>query len=180
MIEASDVRTVEVSGAPAFSSVGPGQLNLVVGQVAAVPIGAGNVVTADAFKARQSAPAGSGLVGVVLEPGALPTPDLRYGDVVEVMVSTSPNAVIDEPARIVTQATVWKVWAAADGAARRTVTLAVPGDKVPEVGDAAARNLIRLVVIPTPAADPIDATTSAPDSADAPIPTGGLSEAVAR
>jgi hypothetical protein len=156
VMSASDVRTIDVSGTPGFASIGPGDLNRVVGRVAGVPIGAGNVITADVFRARQSAPDGSGLVGVVLDPGALPTPDLRYGDVVEVMVSTSPNAVIDEPARIVSQATVWKVWAGVEGATRRTVTLAVPADKVPEVGDAAARNLIRLVVIPTPEPDPTD------------------------
>ena len=110
------------------------------------------MVTVEQFRARQSAPVGSALLAVVLEPGALPTPDLRFGDQVDVMVSSSPNAVIDEPARIVTRASVWRVWGGTDGGIRRAVTLAVPEAMVPEVGDAASRNLIRLVVVPT--ADP--------------------------
>lgn len=146
----ADVRAVEVSGAPNFASTSPSAIARVVDRVASMPIAAGAVISDDQFRLRQSAPHGSALVGVVLEPGALPTPDLRYGDAVQVMVSASPNAVIDEPARVVTDATVWKVWPVSNGgSATRTVTLAIPVDKVPKVGDAAARNLIRLVVVET-------------------------------
>jgi hypothetical protein len=145
-----DVRAVEVSGAPNFKATPPSGVAWLVDRVASTPIAAGVVLTEDQFRLRQSAPPGSALVGVVLEPGALPTPDLRYGDAVQVMVSASPNAVIDEPARVVTDATVWKVWPVSNGgSATRTVTLAIPVDKVPEVGDAAARNLIRLIVVET-------------------------------
>jgi hypothetical protein len=145
-----DVRAVEVSGVPNFQSTPPAAIARVVDRVASMPIAAGAVLTDDQFRIRQSAPHGSALVGVVLEPGELPTPDLRYGDAVQVMVSASPNAVIDEPTRVVTDATVWKVWPVSNGgSATRTVTLAIPVDKVPEVGDAAARNLIRLVVVET-------------------------------
>jgi hypothetical protein len=150
VMSTDDVRAVEVSGAPNFLSTPPSAIARVVDRVAATPIAAGAVITDDQFRIRQSAPRGSALVGVVLEPGALPTPDLRYGDAVQVMVSASPNAVIDEPARVVTDATVWKVWPVSNGgSATRTITLAIPVDKVPEVGDAAARNLIRLVVVET-------------------------------
>jgi hypothetical protein len=157
VLAAEDVRAVEVSGTPAFRSTPPNQLSSIVGRVTTGPIAQGSVVTLEQFRVRQSAPEGSALLAVVLEPGALPTPDLRFGDQVDVMVSSSPNAVIDEPARIVTRASVWRVWGGTDGGVRRAVTLAVPEAMVPEVGDAASRNLIRLVVVPT--VDPPDATT---------------------
>ena len=151
VITANDVRAVEVSGAPTFASTPKARLASVVDRVAAVPIASGAAITSDQFRLRQSAPPGGALVGVVLEPGALPTPDLRYGDSVQVMVSATPNAVIDEPARIVSEATVWRVWPTGNsGSSSRTVTLAIPVDKVEEVGDASARNLIRLVVVETP------------------------------
>ena len=151
VMTANDVRAVEVSGAPGFASTPTARLASVVGRVASVPIAAGAVITSDQFRLRQSAPPGAALVGVVLEPGALPTPDLRYGDSVQVMVSATPNAVIDEPARVVSEATVWKVWPVGNGgSSSRTITLAIPVNKVEEVGDAASRNLIRLVVVETP------------------------------
>ena len=159
VLTATDVRAVEVSGTPAFRSTSQGQLSALVGRVTTGPIAEGSVVTVEQFRARQSAPVGSALLAVVLEPGALPTPDLRFGDQVDVLVSSSPNAVIDEPARIVTRASVWRVWGGTDGGVRRAVTLAVPEAMVPEVGDAASRNLIRLVVVPT--ADPPDEAEAA-------------------
>ena len=115
VLAAEDVRAVEVSGTPAFRSTSPDQLSSIVGRVATGPIAQGSVVTVEQFRVRQSAPEGSALLAVVLEPGALPTPDLRFGDQVDVMVSSSPNAVIDEPARIVTRASVWRVWGGTDG-----------------------------------------------------------------
>lgn len=149
VVTQADVRTVEMSGAPGFLSTPPSGIAAVVGRVASAPIAEGSVLSAQQFRVRQSAPAGTGLVGVVLDPGALPTPDLRFGDQVDVMVSASPNAVIDDPARVVTRASVWRVWGGTEASGRRTVTLVVPEAAVPEVGDAAARNLIRLVVVPT-------------------------------
>ena len=149
VLEAADVRAVEVSGVPAVKSTSPVAIASVLGRVSLSPIAEGAVLTSEQFRLHQSAPDGTGLVGVVLDPGALPTPDLRYGDQVDVMVSASPNAVIDEPARVVTRASVWRVWGGTQAVGRRTVTLAIPQDLVPAVGDAAARNLIRLVVVPT-------------------------------
>jgi SAF domain len=149
VVATADLRSIEVSGPPSFAATSPKQINALLGKVALSPIAQGAIITSDQVRNRQSAPPGSALVGVVLDPGALPTPDLRYGDLVEVMVSSSPNAVIDEPARVVTEATVWKVWGGSESGGRRAVTLAIPSDRVPEVGDAAARNLIRLVVIPS-------------------------------
>ena len=86
---------------------------------------------------------------MVLDPGALPSPDLRFGDHVQVLATSNPNAVIDEPAAVMTDATVWKVWGGTEGSGRRTVTLAVPSGVATQVGDAASRNLIRLLVVPT-------------------------------
>ena len=88
------------------------------------------------------------LVGTVLEPGALPSPDLRFGDKVRVLVA-SANGSADDPSKIVTEAVVWRVWGSAAGSgSRRAVTLAVPEAASIAVGEAAARNSIRLLVVP--------------------------------
>jgi SAF domain len=148
VIVAADLRSVEVPGAPTFLSMSAGQASSLIGRVAAVPIEEGTLVTGGQFRNRQSAPEGTVLVGMVLDPGALPTPDLRYGDRVNVLVISSPNDVIDQPATVITEATVWKVWGGNEGSGRRAVTLAVPTEIAVSVGDAASRNLIRLLVIP--------------------------------
>ena len=149
VIAAADVKGVSVSGQIGFRSTPTANLASLVGKVASVPIPAGTLIIAEQLQLRQSAPAGTVLVGMVLDPGALPSPDLRFGDHVQVLATSNPNAVIDEPAAVMTDATVWKVWGGTEGSGRRTVTLAVPSGVATRVGDAASRNLIRLLVVPT-------------------------------
>ena len=82
------------------------------------------------------------------------------------LATSNPNAVIDEPAAVMTDATVWKVWGGTEGSGRRTVTLAVRSGVATQVGDAASRNLIRLLVVPTdePSLDVGAAAVSVPAS----------------
>ena len=178
VLTASEVKAVSVSGQIGFRSTSTANLASLVGRVASVPIPAGTLIVAEQLQLRQSAPFGTVLVGMVLDPGALPSPDLRFGDRVQVLATSNPNAVIDEPAAVMTDATVWKVWGGTEGSGRRTVTLAVPSGVATQVGDAASRNLIRLLVVPTDqsAFDDIVATTplaATPPAATVPATAAG-------
>lgn len=178
VLTSADMRGVTVSGQVGFRSTPSTGMGLLVGKVASVPIPAGSLVVAEQLQLRQSAPVGTVLVGMVLDPGALPSPDLRFGDLVQVLATTNPNAVIDEPATVMTDATVWKVWGGNEGSGRRTVTLAVPAKLGPQVGDAASRNLIRLLVVPTEQAIQADNNFPVLEPAPTPAPTAGSSTTV--
>ena len=162
VIAPADVKGVSVSGQIGFRSTPTADLASLVGKVASVPIPAGTLIVAEQLELRQSAPPGMLLVGMVLDPGALPSPDLRFGDHVQVLATSNPNAVIDEPAAVMTDATVWKVWGGTEGSGRRTVTLAVPSGVATQVGDAASRNLIRLLVAPSNQPGTDDIAAAAP------------------
>ena len=148
ILTAADVQAVAVDGKVGFRSTPASNLSAMVGNVVGMPIPAGALILVEQLRTQQSAPEGTVLAALTLEPGALPSPDLRFGDKVQLLLTTSPNAVIDEPAQVLTEATVWRVWGGAEGSGRRTVTLAVPEAVSAKVGDASARNLIRMFVVP--------------------------------
>ncbi len=135
-------RNADVASLPSSAA---GQL---VDRVAAVPISRGALVLPTDVNRTQSAPGGSVLVGAVLEPGALPSPDLRFGDRVRVLIAPS-NPSIDNAPKVVTEAVVWRVWGSQQASgSRRAVTLAVPDAAAVEVGAGAAQGSIRLLVVP--------------------------------
>jgi SAF domain len=171
VLTSADMKGVEVSGQLGFRATSAGNLETLIGKVAAVPIAAGTLIVAEQLQLRQSAPIGKVLVGMVLDPGALPSPDLRFGDRVQVLATSNPNAVVDEPAAVMTDATVWRVWGGLEGSGRRTVTLAVPSGVATQVGDAAARNLIRLLGVPNEQSSFEDITAVMPTQEGSPIPT---------
>ena len=177
VLTVADVKGVSVSGQIGFRATPTANLAALVGKVASVPIPAGTLIVAEQLQLRQSAPPGTVLVGMVLDPGALPSPDLRFGDHVQVLATSNPNAVIDEPAAVMTDATVWKVWGGTEGSGRRTVTLAVPSGVATQVGDAASRNLIRLLVVPTDQSGFDEAASIAPvetNATSAPAPVSSV------
>ena len=148
VITSSQLRVVRIARDTDVRSLPANAAGQLIGGVAAVPISKGALVLPDQVNRTQTAPAGTVLIGTVLEPGALPSPDLRFGDKVRVLVA-SPNGSADEPSKIVTEAVVWRVWGSATGSgSRRAVTLAVPDAASIAVGEAAARNSIRLLVVP--------------------------------
>ena len=171
VLTSADMKGVEVSGVLGFQATSAGTLETLIGKVAAVPIAVGTLIVAEQLQLRQSAPIGKVLVGMVLDPGALPSPDLRFGDRVQVLTTSNPNAVVDEPAAVLTDATVWRVWGGLEGSGRRTVTLAVPSGVATQVGDAAARNLIRLLVMPNEQSSFDDIAAVVPNQQVSPIPT---------
>ena len=148
VIRTADLKVVRIARDSAIRSLPSTAANEVLDGVASVPIGAGALVLPEQINRTQSAPDGTVLIGTVLEPGGLPSPDLRYGDRVKVLVASQTGGA-DDTTRIVTEAVVWRVWGNATGSgSKRAVTLAVPDGAAVEVGGAAARNSIRLLVVP--------------------------------
>ncbi len=168
VISPSDLRAVRLSAGLDLRSLPAGAANQLIGGVAAVPIAQGTLLLAEQVNQSQGAPEGTVLVGTVLDPGALPSPDLRYGDRVKVLVASQLSSA-DDPSKIVTEAIVWRVWGGTPGSAtsssKQAVTLAIPEDTAVTVGEAAARGNIRLLVVPTSTKRPTEVSI---ESAQAP------------
>ena len=148
VIASSDLRVVRIPRDSEIRSLPSNAANQILNGVAAVPIGAGALVLPEQINRTQTAPEGTVLIGTVLEPGELPSPDLRFGDKVKILVASQTSGA-DDTTRIVTEAVVWRIWANTPGSgSKRAVTLAVPDAAAVEVGGAAARNSIRLLVVP--------------------------------
>jgi hypothetical protein len=140
--------------------------------VAAKDIGAGEVITSAHLRvvriARdtelRSLPANAaqqlldGVAAVPISAGSAILPDQING--------------ADDTTRIVTEAVVWRIWASTPGSgSRRAVTLAVPEAAAVDVGGAAARNAIRLLVVPNGEATQPIGWPRALDLAPAPTPS---------
>ncbi len=156
------VRIASDTDVQSLPAIGASQL---IDGVAAVPISVGSLVMPDQINRTQTAPAGSVLVGMILEPGELPSPDLRFGDRVKVLVASQSGGA-DSQDRIVSESIVWRIWGTSTNSSRRAVTLAVPEAAAVEVGGAAERNSIRLLVVPNSEAS---APIGWPRRLDAPI-----------
>jgi SAF domain len=161
----SDLRTVQLPVDVDVRSIPGNDTKAVEGKVAQLPIAEGSVLVAEELSVTEKAPAGSVLVGVSLEPGALPTPDIRHGDRVEVYAA-APDG---KEAVLLTQASVWKVWSGAKGvqsaSSRVVITLVVPQRSALGVAQAASVGRVRLGVVGS--ADPVEAGV-----ADGPGPSG--------
>jgi hypothetical protein len=148
VITPAHLKVVRIARDTDVASLSSSAATQLVGRVAAVPISRGALVLPDQVNRTQSAPDGTVLIGAVLEPGALPSPDLRFGDRVRILIAPT-NYSIDNQPKVATEAVVWRVWGSQQASgSRRAVTLAVPDAASVEVGAAAAQGSIRLMVVP--------------------------------
>ena len=86
-----DLRSTPIAVGDGVSVMPDTALESLVGQTVLTSVGEGSVVSVSMFGAADSiVPAGSVLVGAVLEPGRFPPSGLRPGDEVE-LISTSSN-----------------------------------------------------------------------------------------
>jgi SAF domain len=141
------LRVVRIARDTELRTLPGGAASQLIDGVAAVPIAAGSAVLPDNVNRTQTAPEGTVLIGAVLEAGALPSPDLRFGDKVRVLIAPA-NGGADNPPRVVTEAVVWRIWGTTTGGSRRAITLAVPDAAQVDVGTAAAQNSMRLLLVP--------------------------------
>lgn len=171
VITGADLQVVRVANDSPIRSLPGVASSRIVNMVAAIPILRGSTILDEQVSRVQAVPKGFKLVGVVLDAGALPSPDLRFGDHVQMLI-TSTTGGVDNPSKIAADATIWRVWAGQAGtSSRRVLSLSVPDEHAIEVGEAAARNNLRLLVVPTevtgptnwPTLQPADQTPATPD-----------------
>lgn len=151
-VTATDLRVVELSNLGDAATIGVADQERVIGRVARGPIPAGTLLNDGLFGAPGTAiPPGMAVVGAALEPGAAPGPDLRAGDLVDVLGVAGPTSGLDRPgeaeAIVIAPATVWSV-ERPDGTVggRLVVSLLVPSDTQTAVAQAAADDRLRLAL----------------------------------
>lgn len=156
VIDAQDLRVVEMGATGQVRAVQSSQQDLIVGRAARGPIPAGTVLNTDLFVDQgQTIPTGMAVVGASLEAGAAPTSDLRAGDRVEVLavVRTSTGSADDtaaEPsAKLIASGTVWSVERPSTNSAsgKLWVSILVPIEAQGAVAQAAADGLLRLSLV---------------------------------
>jgi hypothetical protein len=152
VIVSADLSEVRISADPALHTISASQRDRIVGEVAAVGLVRGELVTSGQLSSGPRVAAGQAVVGLSLRPGQLPAA-LRPPDLVMVVdagptaggspeVSTTPFS----PAVLVPRAQVFSVDVAADG--QTTVASIITSESVaPQVVEAAARGGVSLVLL---------------------------------
>lgn len=177
-LEASDLTTVEVSADRHLAVVPADRADDFVGRVAASDLAAGTLVTEEVFVESPPLRAGESLVGIAVDPTAMPVPDLRAGDSVLVVETPSTAHVTaeDDAERAVSPmvwtATVFTVATIEDtaGFATTVVSVRIDSSSAPDVAAAAAADRVRLVLVGSlddfpahaPALDDLSAVPSEP------------------
>jgi Flp pilus assembly protein CpaB len=153
VIEANDLRVVEMGRTGGLRAIQPSQQQLVVGQAARGPIPEGTMLNTGLFASRERViPAGQVVVGAALEPGAAPGTGLAAGDRVDVLAvvkATGAPASVAPVASVVASGTVWSVQPVGQGAAssKLMVSLLVPAETQAVVAQAAADGRLRLSLV---------------------------------
>jgi hypothetical protein len=154
VIGRADLARVDVGADPAVATVPGSRLDAVVGQVARAAIPAGSLLTNAAFGATTPLRGDQAVVGAVLAPGAVPVPDLRPGQRVEVVAAPSSAAADGSPVQSASTgspvvAVVWSVSnaTAAQGAPGTAVSLLVDRSAAPQVATLAGSGQMRLVLL---------------------------------
>jgi Flp pilus assembly protein CpaB len=150
VIERDDLELVSVGADAGLSVIDAGQEDLVIGATARGPIPAGTPLSpALVVPAAEAVPAGSAVVGAMLEAGEYPTSALQPGDRVK-LIETAPAGPAVERDQVVelAEATVW-TGEPLDGSSRRElfVSLLVVETSAARVSSAAAAEQLRLVLV---------------------------------
>jgi SAF domain len=156
----SDLQVVEVAIDGPAQVVSARDRDALVGLTASERIPAGSLVSPADFQAGVGLPAGTVVVGAVLQPGEVPTGELRTGDRV-VLVSTAGQGAVagvgSDEATELGEATVFSVAGSrSDGGGGGAqvsstslfVSLAVPRETSRRVAQASAGQRLRLVYLP--------------------------------
>ena len=150
VLQASDLRVVEITTAPDMRAIQESQQSLVIGRVARGPIPAGTVVNTDLFADPGAAvPSGFVVVGASLEAGAAPLASLASGDPVDIVGVSKAAGADTSSATVLTRGTVWAVDAASGSSSspKLWVSLLVPTEAQTAVAQAAADGRLRLSLV---------------------------------
>lgn len=139
-----DLRIVHVGTEDAVAMTPSDAASGLVGRAAVTDLAAGTLVTVDQFAAASTLTPGSGVVGLALAPGQFPTPQLRIGDLVNVIVTSDEETV---GGRLLVEAAevVWIEPVGTQG--QRFISVLTGEELAGEVATAAARGEVRLVLI---------------------------------
>jgi hypothetical protein len=91
-LTADDVGVVYVSSDNPISHLAEDHLPQVIGRVAATDLSEGTLLSAGLLLDGSAVEPGAGVVGLALEPGQVPTPSLRSGDIVNVVAAGSAGS----------------------------------------------------------------------------------------
>jgi Flp pilus assembly protein CpaB len=143
VIEARDLRIVDIAIDGSASVIAGPRLGALVGRTATSRIPSGTVVSDGQFVEGSGVPAGRVVVGALLGPGGLPVPNLRAGDVVTMLAAADPDTAGEgEP---IGDASVYLVSRGAQPGSQ-FVSLSVDERASQLVTDAAAASRLRLVL----------------------------------
>jgi hypothetical protein len=145
VIEAADLRVVDIAIDGSASTVPAGRRGELIGQTATSRIPAGALLSEGQFAQDAGLPEGSVVVGALLGPGGLPVPNLRVGD--EVMLLEAQEAERSSGTDPLGNATVFMVTPGSQPGTQ-FVSLIVNESIAQRAADAAASQRLRLVLRP--------------------------------
>lgn len=146
VIQAADLRVVDAAIDGRAATVPASERASLIGKTASTRIPAGSLVSRAHFADGSVLIDGRVVVGALLGPGGLPVPNLRAGDVVLLLAARDPEAAGDD-AEPLGVATVYLVTPGSQSGTQ-FVSLAVDESVAQRVADAAAAQLLRLVLRP--------------------------------
>jgi Flp pilus assembly protein CpaB len=145
VIEAADLRVLDVAIDGEASTVAAARRGELVGQTATSRIPAGALLSEGQFALDAGLPDGSVVVGALLGPGGLPVPNLRVGDEVTAIETQEAGRSTDTDP--LGDATVYMVEQGSQPGTQ-FVSLIVDESLAQRVADAAASQRLRLVLRP--------------------------------
>lgn len=149
VLTSADLISVHVSAESGAQLVAASQLSTIVGKRAAVALPAGALLSPQSVRAGPALASGQAIVSVLLAPGAAPVPDLRAGDSVAVVASSSAGNP-SGASGVLANAQVVRVDAVKSGpttSGSLTVSLQVPSTAAASVAQVAGGDRVRLVLI---------------------------------
>lgn len=145
LIDAGDVRVAYLSSDSTLARLDSTEMDLVVGRVALVDLAEGTLLSTSVAAEAPAVEAGSGVVGLALDPGAYPAQGLAPGDRVHVVLTgeaANPDA---EPTVVARSATVFDVQELASDQLLVSVLATEPDAEA--VAAAAGSGGLRLVLV---------------------------------
>lgn len=150
IVTVTDLQVEDIGRSDVLRTIAPAEQNLIVGQAARGPIPRGTLLNTALFASRDHViPTGFVVVGVAMEPGAVPVSSMAVGDRVEILVTAKSQSTEASPAPVavvVTPAIVWSAGSTGQGAntAKQVVSLLVPAEMQASVAQAASEGRLRL------------------------------------
>lgn len=143
VLSVEDLRVAHIGTDDPVATTAADQAGELVGQVAVTDLRAGTFVVAEHFVSGSALTPGAGVVGLALGPGQYPTPQLRVGDLVNVIVASAD----DTEGRLLAEAAevVWVEPVGTQG--QRFVSLLTGEPLAGQVATAAANGKVSLVLV---------------------------------